>query len=275
MLSEYNPIKNEFWLERVRLEFETLDVVRFSKNGAGNSVRGALGWAMQETSREAYDRFFAPERKRGGGPSGFANPPRPFVLRAHHLEGTEYRPPQLFHVDLHLFLGTPAEAFIEAFGRVRFGRLRSASRERVSVSLEHAHASVQGVTLRFLTPTELKSAGGLADLPDFPVVFSRARDRLRTLSTAEPGLDFDRMAEQAAAVKLVSHRLTQHRRQRTSSRTGQTHPLTGFMGEATYSGEMDEFLPLLEVAYWTGIGRQTVWGKGVIDTVVRREAQTA
>jgi hypothetical protein len=29
-----------------------------------------------------------------------------------------------------------------------------------------------------------------------------------------------------------------------------------------YAGELGEFLPWLRAARWTGVGRQTVWGKG-------------
>jgi CRISPR/Cas system endoribonuclease Cas6 (RAMP superfamily) len=53
-------------------------------------------------------------------------------------------------------------------------------------------------------------------------------------------------------------------RQRRSSRTGQTHSLSGFVGTATYEGPFGIFLPLLEIGRWTGVGRQTVWGKGEI-----------
>jgi hypothetical protein len=51
---------------------------------------------------------------------------------------------------------------------------------------------------------------------------------------------------------------------RRSSRTGQVHPIGGFVGEAEYEGELGEFVPYLKVAKWTGVGRQTVWGKGEI-----------
>jgi hypothetical protein len=52
---------------------------------------------------------------------------------------------------------------------------------------------------------------------------------------------------------------------RRSSRTGEVHPLGGFTGEVCYSGELAEFVPYLEAAYWTGVGRQTVWGKGAVE----------
>jgi hypothetical protein len=51
---------------------------------------------------------------------------------------------------------------------------------------------------------------------------------------------------------------------RHSSRTGQTHGIGGFTGFAEYEGNLAEFLPWLEAAGATGVGRQAVWGKGEI-----------
>ena len=52
--------------------------------------------------------------------------------------------------------------------------------------------------------------------------------------------------------------------ERTSRGTGQRHSLGGFTGVAEYQGDLAKFLPYLEIARWTGVGRQTVWGKGEI-----------
>jgi hypothetical protein len=52
--------------------------------------------------------------------------------------------------------------------------------------------------------------------------------------------------------------------ERRSSRTGQVHPIGGFIGEAEYEGNLTEFVSYLRAARWTGVGRQTVWGKGEI-----------
>ena len=49
---------------------------------------------------------------------------------------------------------------------------------------------------------------------------------------------------------------------RRSGRTGQIHSLGGFVGEAEYEGDLTEFVPYLRAAQWTGVGRQTAWGKG-------------
>jgi hypothetical protein len=52
--------------------------------------------------------------------------------------------------------------------------------------------------------------------------------------------------------------------ERRSGRTGQSHSIGGFAGVAEYEGDLREFLPFLEAAQWTGVGRQAVWGKGEI-----------
>ena len=53
--------------------------------------------------------------------------------------------------------------------------------------------------------------------------------------------------------------------ERRSGKTGQTHPLGGFVGLAEYQGDLAEFLPYLRAGSWTGVGRQTTWGKGHIE----------
>ncbi|MGB9605238.1 MAG: CRISPR system precrRNA processing endoribonuclease RAMP protein Cas6, partial [Bryobacteraceae bacterium] len=41
-----------------------------------------------------------------------------------------------------------------------------------------------------------------------------------------------------------------------------------FTGEVEYEGDVAEFVPYLEAAQWTGVGRQTVWGKGELAVTV-------
>lgn len=97
---------------------------------------------------------------------------------------------------------------------------------------------------------------------------ARVRDRLSALCSlygaGEPGLDFRGLATRARNVRAVSGEMTSVRSQRTSSRTGQTHPLSGLTGSVCYEGDLAEFIPLLRAACRTGVGRQTVWGHGEI-----------
>jgi CRISPR-associated endoribonuclease Cas6 len=111
----------------------------------------------------------------------------------------------------------------------------------------------------------------VADRPEFGILFGRLRDRISTLRALYgPGpleIDFRGMGERAAQVRMTRCELQRSEVDRLSSRTGQRHPLGGFVGEAQYEGELGEFLPYLRAGKWTGVGRQTVWGKGEIEVV--------
>jgi hypothetical protein len=55
---------------------------------------------------------------------------------------------------------------------------------------------------------------------------------------------------------------------RRSSRNEQLHAIGGFVGAVDYEGELDEFVPYLEAAQWTGVGRHCVWGNGELKVEV-------
>jgi hypothetical protein len=124
------------------------------------------------------------------------------------------------------------------------------------------------VRIEFLTPTELKSEGVIVERPEFPILFARVRDRISTLSaiygSGPLAIDFAALGRRAAEIEMTRCDIAPAAAERRSSRTGQTHSLGGFTGSAEYEGELAEFLPYLEAARWTGVGRQTVWGKGEI-----------
>src|SRR4030081_2358188 len=66
-----------FDLYPLRFRFETCKLRDFS----GNGLRGALGSALRKIDAEAYARYFCPRAEASSGPSGFGDPPRPFVFR--------------------------------------------------------------------------------------------------------------------------------------------------------------------------------------------------
>jgi len=236
------------------------------------------------------------------GPSGLADWPRPFVFRATHLDGCTLAPGTRFHFDLNLFdTHTPAIAYLVlAFAQLArdglgpgrrkvnlisveqldeqgqpsaliYDNASATVRQNVAtlqLDLERSGASVSRVRVRFLTPTELKSGQQLAAKPEFGVLAARVRDRISTLRHLYgPGpldIDFRSFGERANLVRMTRCELRQVDVTRHSSRTGQVHPIGGFVGEADYEGDLTEFVPYLNAARWTGVGRQTVWGKGEI-----------
>lgn len=253
----------------------------------------------------AYARIFEPVAPAGEGPSGLRDWPRPFVFRAAHLDGRIVEPGRGFHFDVHLFdLKDPSAVyFVLAFaelaregigprrGRaalVRVDQLDGAGRPCAQIYNGHTFLArdlappvrlhldrpvdpVSKVTVRFLTPTELKHGQVLAAKPEFPILVGRIRDRISTLRAlygAGPlELDFTGLSERAASVAMTSCSIDYTEAERKSARTGERHPLGGFVGQAVYEGALGEFMPWLKAAPWVGVGRQTVWGKGVIDVV--------
>ena len=294
---------------RLRFHFEAVDPIRFPRGTTANMVRGALGSLLREVACMpgcgapqhdagcAYARIFEP---RGRGPSGFAERPRPFVLRTQHLDGRSLDSGESFFFDVPLFDLTDAVRayFIQALSRLAdeglgAGRKRARlhSVEQISlagdeggtvwdggvlkripdpctVGLTSDGIPVTSARVRFVTPTELKFQSTPAARPEFAILFARIRDRVSTLRAfygpAPLDIDFHAMGERASHVEMTRCDLHNERATRRSSRTGQVHPLGGFTGEAEYRGDLAEFLPYLRAARWTGVGRQTVWGKGEI-----------
>ncbi len=254
----------------------------------------------------AYARIFEPVAPADQGPSGLHDWPRPFVFRAAHLDGATIETGRKFSFDVHLFdMKDPAIVyFVLAFAQVtkegigpRRGRAKLVEATQldakggsaakvyangtfvpaellppIKLEFEPETMPVSKVRLRFLTPTELKHGQLLATRPEFPVLFGRIRDRISTLRAlygAGPlGIDFAAMGERAAAVKMTGCDLRFSEAERKSARSGERHPLGGFVGEVTYEGALAEFMPYLRAAKWVGVGRQTVWGKGVTDVKV-------
>jgi len=222
-----------------------------------NLLRGAFGSALKQLSPADYARFFAPSAIPGHGPSGLADPPRPFVFRLADAH----------HIGIHVFDTSPsaAELFIRAMRHVDAFEIDSVEQcELVRLPLESALPAVDKLRVRFLTPTEVKGA----DRPDFGILMARVRDRvstLRALYGAGPlDLDFKAFGDRAGRVTLTRCEIMDVEAERVSRRTGQRHSLGGFVGVAEYAGSLGEFIPYLEAARWTGVGRQTVWGKGEI-----------
>jgi hypothetical protein len=250
-----------------------------------------------------YARLFEPSLL-AGGPSGLADWPRPFVFRAMHLDGVTFSPGSSFHFDLNLFgVDPPVLAyFVLTFAQLASEGLGPGRRKVDLVSAEQLDGSgqcsaivydktrptplqsipplevslappgepVARVQVQFVTPTELKSGHQIATRPEFGILAARIRDRISTLSALYgPGpleIDFRAFGERANLIRMTRCGLRHVNSERRSSRTGQVHSVGGFVGEAEYEGDLTEFVPYLRVAKWTGVGRQTVWGKGEISS---------
>jgi hypothetical protein len=105
--------------------------------------------------------------------------------------------------------------------------------------------------------------------PDFHHVFKRLRDRINALNTffgdGPLGVDFAELGKVAEEVRTVACDVKWTERFRTSSKTRQRHQLSGFVGEASYEGELTEFLPWFMMGELVHVGKHTAWGNGKIE----------
>lgn len=282
----------------LHFEFRALDFLRFPPGSAANTVRGAIGTLFRRSACDPacpgamtcakaascpYARIFEP-RARGIGPSGFEDHPRPFVIRAATLDGRRYQPGDGFGIDVNIFdpAASVFDHFRESFAmlaqdglgpdRARVELTGARELPPVHVSLTPSALAVHRIRVRFLTPTELKTGGSTLREAHFDALFARARDRVSNLCRLYQGglpqAPLPPAAIPDGRVVMTSCNIVQVERERRSSRTGQRHSLGGFTGEAVYEGELAAFLPYLEAAHWTGVGRLTVWGNGLIETGV-------
>lgn len=124
------------------------------------------------------------------------------------------------------------------------------------------------IRIKFVSPTWIKSENTVIRKPDFCHILKRLRDRINALSTffgsGPLGVDFAGLGKRAEQVRTVSCNVRWAERFRTSSKTRQTHELSGFVGEAVYEGELDEFLPWLRLGELVHLGKHTAWGMGQI-----------
>ncbi len=210
-----------FEFYRVRLRLRAHGLLRFPVPAA-NLLRGALGYRLEDRGQD-YARWFRPGRAPGTQPtpSGLADWPRPFVLRACHLDGTECRQKECWSFDVHIFareafwplLGALAGAAERGMGRGRVpselvsiealdlgstdfslcsaGTSAGASSldilhrlkpvPPICLDLAHTGEPADHISLLFVTPTELKGRASSGEEPDFATLFARLRDRIGNL----------------------------------------------------------------------------------------------
>ncbi len=137
-------------------------------------------------------------------------------------------------------------------------------------------ADPQRITISFLTPTFLRANGAIIRVPEFHHVFKRLRDRINALSTfygdGPLDVDFRNLGERAEQIRTISAQTDWLDRFRRSSKTKQRHELSGFVGQATYEGELHDFLPWLASGELVHVGKHAAWGNGWIE-IARLQAE--
>jgi hypothetical protein len=244
-----------------------------------------------------YAQIFEP-RWPDGASFGMETAPRGFLFRPPLSSDPEFGPHRAVRFELRLFgKGIEyAEHFLRAFRLFsQFGLADRAVHLRSVIALDWSgrtlaslvadgqptnsravpltltgffseHIQVSEAAIEFVTPTWLREQGHDLRVPTFSGLVQRVRDRISMLSRihekAEWQADFraiGQLADQAVTVDWDGRWVKPGR---TSTRTGQTMPLGGFVGFVHCSGVDAALWPLLQMGQEVHAGRHAVWGQG-------------
>jgi len=122
------------------------------------------------------------------------------------------------------------------------------------------------VTLRFLTATMLKANGVTVRKPAFGPLAKRLRDRISSLAYfycgQELDIDFRAFGEKADKIKTLADSTRWVESARYSKRRAVTQDLSGFVGDVTFEGDLEPFLPYLKLGEYLHVGKNAVFGNG-------------
>jgi len=127
-------------------------------------------------------------------------------------------------------------------------------------------AAADEITLRFLSPTRLLDNNRLVAKPEFLVLVRALVRRISSLAAFYCGdrsrLDLRPVVEAASRVTVARSNLRWWDWQRYSARQRTQMKLGGFVGEVTYRGPLQAFLPLLLLGTITHVGKACTFGHG-------------
>lgn len=123
------------------------------------------------------------------------------------------------------------------------------------------------LTLNFLTPTRILFDGHLTLDLEFHIFIRNLMRRLSLLSyfhcNTEPSeWDFRGTIEKAKLVRVIKKNLRWHDWQRYSGRQETRLKMGGFLGDITFEGNIEPFLPLISAGEILHVGKGTAFGLG-------------
>ena len=132
---------------------------------------------------------------------------------------------------------------------------------------------VSSVSVRLETPLRLKFGNQFTAALPFHVLVRGMLRRIAVLNThfgtGEPSLDYRGLVARAGQIETESSRLRWFDWRRYSNRQEQAMLMGGMIGDVTYRGQLQEFMPLLRYCEIVHVGKATAFGLGKIRVRLR------
>ncbi len=148
------------------------------------------------------------------------------------------------------------------------GTFSSDENQQRGVQISPARSSELLIT--FVTPMRINREDRKAVAPPFEdlirTMVRRSTALLNVYGNGEPALDYADLIRRAAEITQKDKDVRWYDWQRYSSRQDKKMYLGGITGSVTYSGNVQPFLPLIEMAEKVHLGKNTQFGLGMIRT---------
>ncbi|HEB63049.1 MAG TPA: CRISPR system precrRNA processing endoribonuclease RAMP protein Cas6 [Gammaproteobacteria bacterium] len=250
----------------------------------GSAFHGGFGHALRQIAPTWYQHLFEPEKSAAHFNPDFKPPdksawPKPFVLLPPLDEQQGYAPGESFYCEITLF-GHAIQHFPVCHAALEYlGSQMGLGRDQGRFKIEHVEeaktntsrppVNPQQITLHFPTRLRLKSNNRLCrnELP-FKLFFERLIGRLNTLALFYgEGEIIDHtqrraLLEHAEKITIKKDDLHWQEWDRFSGRQKAWMKFGGLLGEITYEGDLEPFIPYLTLGEWVHIGGKTSFGLG-------------
>lgn len=134
-----------------------------------------------------------------------------------------------------------------------------------------SQANTMGIN--FLTPLRIKADGDLVTTVQFQHLARALLRRISSIMAFHQGiqleLDYADLSERSRQVKRTKDSTAWYEVERYSQRQDTRMKMGGVVGKVEYTGDLSEFLPLVEIGRWVLVGKNSVFGLGQFDYVVR------
>lgn len=236
----------------------------------GSTFHGGFGHALMKISPIWYRYFFEPKSK---DPSW----PKPYVILPPLDNLERYPKGQQFQLELTLFgeaiqHHAIAQAAIEYLGLqmglgYEQGKYKILDIQQSSPDLA-TQTNCSEVQLSFSTRLRLKANNKLQrHPPGFLLFLSRLIGRIKTLQTAYMGTehsiaDFEKLIDAASKIRIKHSNTHWDDWDRFSGSQKKWMKFGGLVGDITYTGDLQTFMPLLQLGEWLHVGGKTSFGLG-------------
>jgi CRISPR-associated endoribonuclease Cas6 len=133
--------------------------------------------------------------------------------------------------------------------------------------LNSGHSDFKLLTINFLTPTRILYNGHLTLDLEFHILIRNLLRRLALLlyfhCNGDPSTwDFKKIIEMAKNVRIKKRDLRWYEWERYSGRQETRIKMGGFVGEVTFEGDIEHFMPLIKAGEILHVGKGTAFGLG-------------